>query len=61
MELIVAILIALGALTNSADFNAEYKVRHEAEVSKAQSIIDNGQYRIDERTGGVITDPGVGL
>lgn len=61
MELIVAILLSLGSLTNSADFNDEFISSHQAEISNAQLIIDSGQYRVDESTGGVITDPGVGI
>ena len=59
MELIVAILISLGALTTPGDFNDEYISRHETEISKVKVIIDNGQYR--ETDGGVIVDPGIGL
>ena len=61
MELLVAILIALGALTTDRDINSDYIASHQKEVSKAQSIIDNGQYKIDQNTGGVVIEPGVGL
>ena len=61
MELIVAILMSLGALTTSGDFNTDYQKSHHAEISKAQVIIDSGQYRIDQTTGGVVVEPGVGL
>ena len=61
MELIVAILISLGALTSQKDFNDDFTQSHGAEISKVQSIIDNGQYKIDEKTGGVTVDPGVGI
>jgi len=61
MELIVAILMSLGALTTSGDLNTDYLNGNSDEISRAQEIIDNGQYRINEDTGGVIIDPGVGL
>lgn len=59
MELIVAILIALGALTSQKDFTDDYIKSHEAEISKAKTIIDQGQY--SQKSGGVTIDPGVGL
>lgn len=59
MELLVAILLAIGSLTSPAEFNDEYKNTHQAEISQAQSIIDNGQYQ--ERNGGVIVDQGIGM
>ncbi|MEO5571424.1 MAG: hypothetical protein ABIT08_05105 [Bacteroidia bacterium] len=61
MELIVAILLSLGALTTDSDFNDDYQHHHSIEISKVKTIIDNGQYRIDESTGGVVVDPGVGI
>ena len=61
IELLVAILMSMGSLTTSGDFNGEYIDTHQAEISKAQSIIDNGQYRTNEDTGGVTVDPGVGI
>lgn len=61
MELLVAILLAIGSLTSQAEFNDEYKNTHQAEISQAQSIIDGQHYSIDERTGGVIVDDGVGM
>jgi|GEM_PF-2382423 len=61
MDLLMAILIALGSLTSRADFNDEYIRTHEVEVAKARTIIDNGQYTIRENDGGVIVEPGVGL
>lgn len=59
MELIVAILMALGSLTSKSDFNEEYVKSHNPEVQKAQSIIDNGQYKLKD--GGVILVPGEGV
>jgi len=61
MELLVAILMSLGALTTSGDLNTDYLNGNSDEISRAQEIIDSGQYRINEDTGGVIIDPGVGL
>jgi hypothetical protein len=60
MELLVAILMSIGSLTTTGDFNDEYKRSHQAEISKAQSIIDSGQFVKDD-TGGVTVDPGVGI
>ena len=59
MELIVAILIALGSMTQSTVFNDEYVNRHQEEISKVKTIIDNGQYRTKD--GGVIIDAGGGI
>jgi hypothetical protein len=61
MELIVAILIALGALTSDKDFTDEYLKSHQSEIEKAKTIIDGGKYTINEKDGGVIIDTGVGL
>ncbi len=61
IELLVAILISLGSLTSAADFTDEYKGTHQAEVSRAQSIIDNNQFHYDERTGGVVVADGTGV
>ena len=61
MELLVAILMALGSLTNREGFNDEYKNTHQIEISRAQTIIDNGQYRIEEGSGGVCVDPNIGI
>ena len=57
MELIVAILMSLGALTTNGDLSAYSN----EQISAAQEIIDNGQYRINEADGGVVVEPGVGL
>ncbi len=56
MELLVAILIAIGSLTSPADYNDEFIDRNQDQIEKAQNIIDTGRYRIDERDGGVIVD-----
>jgi hypothetical protein len=61
MELIVAILIAIGSVNSQADFNDDAASVQAAEVSTAKTIIDNNQFNIDERTGGVVVDPGVGV
>jgi hypothetical protein len=58
MELLVAILIALGSLTSDRDYTPDYRNSHQTEVSRAQTIIDNGQYRIED--GGVTVDTGIG-
>ncbi|MFI5218092.1 MAG: hypothetical protein ACHQNT_01300 [Bacteroidia bacterium] len=48
-------------MTSAADFTDEYKGTHQAEVSRAQSIIDNNQFHYDERTGGVVVADGTGV
>jgi hypothetical protein len=58
IELLITILITMGSLTNRADFNDEYENSHQTEISRAQSVIDNGQYRIED--GGVTVDPHIG-
>ena len=57
MELLVAILMSLGALTTNGDLSAYSS----DQISAAQEIIDNGQYRINETDGGVVVDPGIGI
>ena len=57
MELLVAILMSLGALTTNGDLSAYSS----EEISSAQAIIDSGQYRINEADGGVVIDPTVGI
>ena len=61
IELLVAILIALGSLTSHDQYTEDFARTNQAEVSKAQNILDTGAYHIDERTGGVIVHDGVGL
>lgn len=54
MELIVAILMALGFLTSPDLYNDEYRATRQAEIDRANYVIDNNYYREEERDGGVI-------
>ena len=53
MELLIAVLIALGSITSSADFTDA----NQADIQKAEYIINNGNY--DQRDGGVIIEPDI--
>ena len=55
MELLIAILIALGSLTNPDSFTREYELQHQQEIEKAQYIIDNEQYTRSS-DGGVVVN-----
>ncbi len=56
MELLIAILLALGALISPDKFNDVYVQEHPAEVNKAKAIIENNQYHYDQWGGVVIDD-----
>lgn len=60
MEIIIAILIALGALTSPDLYNDQYLEENTESIERAQYIIDNSFY---ERTadGGVIIDEGINM
>lgn len=58
MGLLIAILMALGALNHPSQYNAAYFNSRQADVLKAQGIIDNNQYRTNE-SGIVIIDDDV--
>jgi len=55
MELLIAILMALGALTSPDKYNEIYAQEHTVEVERAKVIIENSQYHYDQ-WGGVIID-----
>ena len=44
MELLIAILMALGTLVSPDQYNADYISGNQAEIAKAQAIIANNQY-----------------
>jgi hypothetical protein len=56
MELLIAILIALGALTSPDRYTETYIRENQDKISKAQTIIDDSKYHYDAELGGVIID-----
>ena len=58
MELIVAILLALGSLTSPEEFTPDWEAENPAAMQEAQQVIDNDAYRYDEESedGGVVVD-----
>ncbi len=58
MELIVAILLALGSLTSPEEFNSDWEAQNPEAIEQAQQIIDNDAYKYDDESedGGVIID-----
>lgn len=55
MELLIAILIALGSLSSPDSFTKEYELQHQQEIERAQYIIDSDQYTRTS-TGGVVVN-----
>ena len=53
MELLIAILIAMGSLTSSASFTTEYQMQNQAEIEKARIIMESDSYT-NTSTGGVV-------
>ena len=53
MELLIAILIALGSITSSEDFTQEYQMQNSAEIEEARIIMESGDY---SKTGGVVVN-----
>lgn len=61
MDLLIAILMALGAITSPDQLNSDF-ASHEGNqelVNQAQDIMETGGYTYDER-GGVVITGGVG-
>jgi hypothetical protein len=56
MELLIAILIALGALISPDRYTETYIRENQDKISRAQTIIDDNKYHFDEQCGGVIID-----
>lgn len=62
MELIIAILIALGSLATPADFSADFQHENPDAYQRAKSIYESGNYTIERtETGGVVVVTGVGV
>lgn len=55
MELLIAILIALGSLSSPESFTTEYQLQHQEDIEKATYIIESEEYTRNS-TGGVIID-----
>ena len=58
MELIIAILMSLGSLLSPDQYDAAYINNKQSDISKAQSIIANNQYKYNS-SGIVIIDDDV--
>lgn len=57
MELLVAILIAIGSLTRGEQFTEEFAQSNADAVAKAQQIISDGKYSATfSADGGVVID-----
>ena len=56
MELLIAILIALGAITSPDKYTETYIRDNQDKINRAQGIIDRNAYRYDQEMGGVIID-----
>jgi len=56
MELLIAILIALGSFTTSDGYTDDWAAKNQETVDKAQQIIESGAYHYDDSTGGVVVD-----
>lgn len=54
MELIVAVLMALGFLSSPDLYNDEYRSTKEAEIGRANYVIENEYYRWDDGGGTVV-------
>ena len=58
MELLIAILIALGSLLSADDYTKEYELMYQSDIEKAQYIIDSGSYTTT-KDGGVVIDENI--
>jgi hypothetical protein len=61
MDLIIAILIALGCLESRDRFTPEFERENAAAIQRATEIYERGEYRVVESTGGVVVIVGVGV
>ncbi|MCC6385282.1 MAG: hypothetical protein LC117_08775 [Bacteroidia bacterium] len=64
MDLIIAILIALGSLQSADQFTPDFEQQNRDAVNQATMIYERGEYRIREGgtyTGGVVVITGVGV
>jgi hypothetical protein len=55
MELLIAILIAMGSLLSPDDFTKEYELQYQSDIEKANYIMDSGSYTTT-KDGGVVID-----
>lgn len=55
MELLIAILIALGSLTSADGYTSDYELNYQSDIEKAKYIMDNGDYTTS-KDGGVVID-----
>ena len=55
MELLIAILIALGSLTSPEAYTKEYEIHNQQDIERAEYIIESEQYT-KTSTGGVIVN-----
>lgn len=62
MELIIAILIALGSISAPDEFSEEFRNNNSEAFDRAMEIYDSGNYTIERtETGGVVVVTGVGV
>ncbi|MBL7930102.1 MAG: hypothetical protein JNL47_11610 [Bacteroidia bacterium] len=62
MELIIAILIALGSIATPDQFSADFEFENPDAYNEAKSIYESGNYTIERtETGGVVVVTGVGV
>jgi hypothetical protein len=54
MDLIIAILIALGLLASPDLYDERYEMENRESIERAQTIVDNGWYK--EIDGGIVVD-----
>ena len=58
LDLLIAILIALGCNVNSGSSDAEIRAENPEAYERANIIIENGGYRYDDGGGVVIVETG---
>lgn len=56
LDLLIAILIALGCNVTSDSSQQEIETRYSAEYQKAKEIYESGSYRVEDGGGVVICD-----
>ncbi len=62
MEIIIAILIALGSITAPDELTPEFYDQNPEAIERATQIYDSGSYTIERtETGGVVVVTGVGV
>jgi hypothetical protein len=58
MELLIAILIALGSLMSPDEFTKEYELQYQSDIEKATYLMESGEYTITA-DGGVVIDENI--